>query len=89
MDLQAHAKFRQFGATRMIDYKNRLLESCKDMIALDPSGSFHYFWLEKGSCLSANDLRVIADELDKRNAGFEELFFNKVQELPEQTEWPG
>ena len=65
------------------EYKNRVLESCKDMIAVDPSGGFYYFWLEKGSCLGANDLRIIADELDKKNSRFEKYFFKKLSELPE------
>lgn len=67
------------------EYKNRVLESCKNMIAVDPSGSFYHFWLSEGSCLNADGLRIIADELDKRNAGYEEHFFNKLSELPEQS----
>lgn len=67
------------------EYKNRVLESCKNMIAVDPSGSFYYFWLAEGSCLNSDGLRIIADELDKRNAGYEEHFFNKLSELPEQS----
>lgn len=65
------------------EYKNRILESCKDMISVDPSSGFYYFWLEKGSCLGANDLRIIADELDKKNSRFEKYFFKKLSELPE------
>lgn len=51
------------------------------MIGIDPSGTLHYFWLEKGSCLSSDDLRVIADEMDRLNEDWhvkcEEYFKSK------------
>lgn len=68
------------------EYKNRVLESCKNMIAVDPSGGFYYFWLSEGSCLDSDGLRIIADELDKKNSRFEK-YFKKLSELPEQSEF--
>lgn len=67
------------------EYKNRILEPCRDMIRRDAASGFYHFWLEDGGCLSASALRVIADELDKKNSRFEKYFFKKLSELPEQN----
>lgn len=63
------------------EHKERVLKACRNMIGIDPSGTLHYFWLEKGSCLSSDDLRAIADEIDRLNEDWhvkcEEYFKSK------------
>jgi len=55
----------------MIDPKYRsriiaLLDKNKDIGPLDDG--FQHFWIKDRGALSATDLRIIADELDARNA---------------------
>ena len=51
------------------EYRNRViasLEQNKDIGPLDDG--FQHFWVKDRGALSATDLRIIADELDARNA---------------------
>jgi hypothetical protein len=52
-----------------IEYKKRVLQTCKEDNSIDrrPGDGVWSYWLETGSCLSSYDLRIIADELDRRN----------------------
>ena len=46
-------------------YKTRLLSHC-DINRRPGDGEF-VFWLQSGSCLSGDDLRIIADRIDELN----------------------
>lgn len=52
----------------MDSYKKRLLERAGADIGPRPGDLEHVYWLPTGGGLSAYDLRIIADELDARNA---------------------
>ena len=57
----------------------RVIESCDEQMMLDVGDDgYVHFWLSgpRGGYLTANDLRIIADELDRRNAEWHK----KVQE---------
>lgn len=50
-----------------------LIESCDDrgdIVSLDDG--FKYYWVSNRGALSAESLRVIADELDRRNADWKQ-----------------
>lgn len=49
------------------EYQQRLLEAVADELFADVDG-FVKYWPKQGGFLDAHHLRVIADELDKRNA---------------------
>ena len=52
----------------MSEYSERVIRDCdltKSIIALEDG--FYYYWVNSRGAYSANDLRIIADELDKRN----------------------
>lgn len=45
------------------------IDQNKELVTGDDG--FVYYWPNKNGALSSHDLRIIADELDKRNAGWE------------------
>lgn len=46
----------------------RIIESCDKLKEITPlEDGFLYFWVKDRGAMSAWDLRIIADELDKRN----------------------
>lgn len=56
------------GVPSSDSYKKRLLESAAVDIGPRPGDLEYVYWLPTGGGLSAYDLRIIADELDARNA---------------------
>jgi len=51
------------------NYKEILISNCDKHNDIGPQeDGFQYFWARGRGALSAADLRIIADELDKRNA---------------------
>ena len=52
-------------------YQNRILEVVQDDLYQEIDG-FYYYNTPKG-CLAASALRIIADELDKRNKDWNEI----------------
>ncbi len=55
--------------TQPVDHKARVLASCD--ISIGDSGHY-YFWISGSGAYSAYDLRIIADELDRRNQEWDE-----------------
>lgn len=55
------------------EYRQRVIAGCDkhDEIALLDDG-FQYFWVQGRGAMSAFDLRIIADELDRRNKAWQD-----------------
>lgn len=54
-------------------HRKKLLRSCEEYSEFGPcDDGYQYFWIENRGCLSAEDLRIIADELDRRNKDWDE-----------------
>lgn len=52
---------------------HRVLELAYDRNEFSPSDDGYFYWWHSagGGCISANDLRILADELDRLNAGWD------------------
>ena len=67
---------------RKKEFCDRVIQSCErgnQFISLEDG--FCYFWIEGHGALSAEALRVIADELDRRNKGWQgeiDNYFNGI-----------
>lgn len=50
-----------------------MIANCDKYNEIGPlDDGFQYFWIKNRGALSANDLRIIADELDRRNKDWQE-----------------
>ncbi len=53
---------------RKKEHRERVIASCDKYNEIGPlDDGFQYFWIKDRGAMSAADLRVIADELDRRN----------------------
>lgn len=52
------------------DYKDQLIKACEPDLIRDVDG-FVKFWPKQAGCLEAHHLRILAAELDKRNADWQ------------------
>ena len=58
---------------RIREHRERLIANCDKYNEIGPlDDGFHYFWIKDRGAMSAADLRVIADELDRRNKDWQE-----------------
>lgn len=55
----------------MTDRIIELADERKEFVALEDG--YSYYWPKEGGALSTNDLRVLADELDRRNAPWDKV----------------
>lgn len=55
---------------RTKDYREKFIKACESDLIKDVDG-FVKFWPQKAGCLEAHHLRMLADELDKRNADWQ------------------
>lgn len=55
------------------EYRDRLIANCDKYDEIGPlDDGYRYFWIKDRGALSARDLRIIADELDRRNKEWDE-----------------
>lgn len=73
----------QLARTKQFEeHQSRIITSCdshEDIIPLEDG--YHYFYIKERGAASAQDLRIIANELDRRNAAWDGGF-SKTIELP-------
>lgn len=70
------------SSNRTEEYRQRVIASCESDIGPLEDG-FQYFWIKDKGALSATALRIIADELDRLNASWDQ----SIQEG--LNEWTG
>lgn len=64
----------------MIDRRKIVIDGCYKHDEISPlDDGFQYFWIKNRGALSAFDLRVIADELDRRNKEWKETIERELQ----------
>ena len=68
---------------RVKEHREKVIASCDENNEIGPmEDGFQYFWGKKQyGAMSAADLRVIADELDRRNKGWEEQINRDLSRL--------
>lgn len=55
------------------EYRQRVIANCDNRNEIGPlEDGFQYFWIKDRGALSAFDLRILADELDRRNKDWQE-----------------
>ena len=55
------------------EYRQHVIETCEEFCEIGPlDDGFQYFWIKDRGAMSATDLRIIADELDRRNKDWQE-----------------
>ena len=58
---------------RIKEHRDKVIASCDKYNEIGPlDDGFQYLWIKDRGALSASDLRVIADELDRRNKDWKE-----------------
>lgn len=58
---------------RVKEHRERVLAKCDEFGEIGPlDDGFRYFWIRNRGAMSAADLRVIADELDRRNKDWQD-----------------
>ena len=58
---------------RLDDYTKHVIAKCYEYDEIVPlEDGYQYFWIKNRGALSANVLRIIADELDRRNKKWDE-----------------
>jgi hypothetical protein len=58
---------------RIKEHRERIIAHCRKYNDIGPlEDGFQYFWVENRGAMSAADLRVIADELDRLNKDWQD-----------------
>ncbi|MAT51434.1 MAG: hypothetical protein CMK32_09660 [Porticoccaceae bacterium] len=58
---------------RLAQHRARIIEMCDKYDEIGPlDDGYQHFWIKDRGAMSAADLRVIADELDRRNKAWDD-----------------
>ena len=56
------------------EHRKRVLECCKEYDEIVPlDDGYRYFWVKDRGAMSAADLRIVADELDRQNEAWDKI----------------